>query len=465
MSPLGKILFAGKDQKVAALVADSLVGYHTEQAASFAKLEEKLESFQPDVVIVSEDLLDEGALARAEKMHSKYPRAEIILISPAAPQLGQNQVLETGFSHWLRFPFDVEFIQFAVADCMRRAVVVNSEAGDRIILRDEMDFVLSEISDGVILIDEERKMALANRTACNALRLNIAELVGKPYDEALSHRTLLSAIRGDSPDPNRVEILGEDESYYRVTSVQIKGLGQLVTLHDITYLKELNRMKTQFVNTVSHDIRSPLTSILGYVELVKRVGEVNRQQEEFITQVQDSVHRITQLISEVLDLGRIESRLDKNFAKVSLYEIAREVLVNLRPVIAKADLTLAMEMEDRLPDILGDSIQLRQLVENLVGNAIKYTPAGGTITIRGRSETDQIIFQVEDTGVGIPLDDQSKIFEPFYRANNVSEETEGSGLGLAITKTVVDNHRGRIWVDSKLGMGAMFTVVLPVYGR
>jgi signal transduction histidine kinase len=98
-----------------------------------------------------------------------------------------------------------------------------------------------------------------------------------------------------------------------------------------------------------------------------------------------------------------------------------------------------------------------------LGNAIKFTPSGGKISLRGRYEADQIIFQVEDTGYGIPLDDQNRIFEPFYRADNVQERTEGTGLGLAITKTVIDNHRGRIWVDSKVGQGSMFTVVLPVF--
>ena len=135
----------------------------------------------------------------------------------------------------------------------------------------------------------------------------------------------------------------------------------------------------------------------------------------------------------------------------------------MQPLIQQAELNLEMAVDESLPEIFGDSIQLRQAVENLVGNAIKYTPSGGTVTIRGRYEADQIIYQVEDTGLGIPLDDQPKIFEPFFRSDNVSEETQGSGLGLAITKTVVDNHRGRIWVDSKLGQGSMFTIVLPVF--
>ena len=209
---------------------------------------------------------------------------------------------------------------------------------------------------------------------------------------------MLDAITGAVPDPNRVEILGEDQAYYRVNNLSIEGVGQLITLHDISYLKELNRMKTQFVNTVSHDIRSPLTSILGYVELIKRAGEINRQQGEFIDQVQESVHQITKLISEVLDLGKIESRLDKNFSMISLVEITRDVLVTLQPVITQSNLILEVSFEENLPDILGDSIQLRQLVENLVGNAIKYTPAGGKITIRGRYEADQLIYQVEDTG-------------------------------------------------------------------
>jgi two-component system NtrC family sensor kinase len=463
MSQTGKILYACEDEEIAEVFAEALSDYLTKQVGTLAELEEQYSQFKPDVIFLLEELPDGSALTFAEKIFKVNPMAQIFLVSPDPPQLSQEQVLTTGFSSWLRFPLDAGTVKQVVDNHFQRIGSAKQTFGDVLQRNIKVDSILTEIKDGVIIIAENGQLALVNPAARKALGLTGDDLEGKPFKEVFTRRTMLEAITGAVPDPTRIEVLGEDQVYYRVNNLPIEGVGQLITLYDISYLKELNRMKTQFVNTVSHDIRSPLTSILGYVELIKRAGDVNRQQSEYIDQVQESVHQITQLISEVLDLGKIESRLDKNFTRVSLVEITKDVLVTLQPVIAQSDLILERDFAEALPDISGDSIQLRQMVENLVGNAVKYTPAGGKITIRGLYEADQLIYQVEDTGHGIPLDDQSKIFEPFYRADNVSEDTEGSGLGLAITKTVVDNHRGRIWVDSKIGHGSCFTIVFPVF--
>ncbi|MFN2144387.1 MAG: ATP-binding protein [Anaerolineales bacterium] len=462
MKQTGKILYACEHEEIARILAEALSDYQVKRVDSFAEINAQYPQFLPDLTIVSEELPDGTALDLVEKIYSANPMAQIILVSPDPPKLSQESVLTAGFSIWLRFPLDAGTVQQVVDNHFQRIGIAVETFGDVLLRSNKVDSVLAQIKDGMMVIGEDGKLAMVNPAAQKALGLTTS-MLGKPFEKVFNRRAVLDAIKGDVPDPTRVEILGEDRAYYRLTNLNIEGIGNLITLHDISYLKELNRMKTQFVNTVSHDIRSPLTSILGYVELIKRAGEINRQQSEFIDQVQDSVHRITNLISEVLDLGKIESRMDKNFARVSLKEITKDVLVNLQPVITQADLALEVSFEEGLPDIFGDSIQLRQLVENLVGNAIKYTPAGGRITIRGHFEADQLIYQVEDTGRGIPLNDQHKIFEPFYRAENVGEDTEGSGLGLAITKTVVENHRGRIWVDSKPDHGSCFTIVFPVF--
>jgi len=325
----------------------------------------------------------------------------------------------------------------------------------------ELDTILTQIQDGVIVISENGSLMMVNHIARRAFGLSDEALIGKPYHEIFNQRDLITAIQGEAPDPNRIEIEAEDKSYYRAIRREIEGIGLVISLHDISYLKELNRMKTEFVNTVSHDLRSPLTSILGYVELIRRAGEVNRQQAEYIAVIQESVHQITKLINEVLDLGKIESRVDKDFTEVSLAEIAKDVLVNLKPMISQNGHKLVADLDKKLPLILGDEVQLRQMVENLIGNAIKYTPAGGVIEVQANQDNDLLLFQVKDTGRGIPLDEQKRIFEPFYRGQNVSEDTQGTGLGLAITKTVVDNHRGRIWLDSSVNQGSTFTIMLP----
>jgi signal transduction histidine kinase len=269
------------------------------------------------------------------------------------------------------------------------------------------------------------------------------------------------AVRGESLDPQRIEIRIDDTSYYRAQVTKIPEVGTVIALHDISYLKEVDRLKTDFVNTVSHDIRTPLTSIMGYVELIKRGGEVNQMQRDYIRRVQSSVHHITSLISEVLNLGRIEVGVNEDFTNISLEPIIKEMLIEQKQLIDENKQTLEVKLPAKLPQIFGDSTQIRQMIENLLGNARKYTSEGGKISFTIQVEKEQIILQVADTGCGIPLEDQAKIFDRFYRASNVTPEVSGTGLGLAITKSVVDNHRGRIWVDSMVGKGSVFTVVLP----
>lgn len=327
--------------------------------------------------------------------------------------------------------------------------------------RKKLENILTQVEDGVIVVDDNHILQMVNHTVVKAFGLEGQDLIGKPFEEVFKERDLVLAIRGESLDPQRIEIRVNETSYYRAQVTKIPEVGTVVALHDISYLKELDRLKTDFVNTVSHDIRTPLTSIMGYVELIKRGGEVNEMQSDYIRRVQSSVHHITSLISEVLNLGRIEVGVNEDFTNISLEPLIKEMLIEQKQLISENNKTLEAKLPKKLPKVFGDPTQLRQMIENLMGNARKYTPEGGKISFTIHVENEQVILQVSDTGCGIPLDEQSKIFDRFYRASNVSPEISGTGLGLAITKSVVDNHRGRIWVDSMIGKGSVFTVVLP----
>jgi two-component system NtrC family sensor kinase len=329
--------------------------------------------------------------------------------------------------------------------------------------RIKLETILEQIEDGVLVVAENGEILLVNHVVRELFDLEDAEIAGKMYHEVFTHRDLLMAIRGGFPYPERIEILVDEGTYYRVRITMVDGIGKVLSLHDISYLKKLNEVKTEFVNNVSHDLRTPLTSIMGYVELLKRVGDVNEKQTEFIERIQSSIRQIISLIQELLQLGKIESQLDANFRIVSLPPVIEEVMTGFKPAAAEKSQILTFSRDDGVPSVYGDSMQLRQLFQNLIGNAIKYTGQGGEIVVEIGQEKEQVIVRVRDNGRGIPLEDQSKIFERFYRSKNVSADVEGTGLGLSITKAIVDNHRGRIWVDSKLGEGSVFSVVLPIY--
>src|SRR5574338_472174 len=206
--------------------------------------------------------------------------------------------------------------------------------------------------------------------------------------------------------PYRVELTLEDGRVMNTQFTPIAEVGLIVIMQDITHLKELDRIKSDFVSTVSHDLRSPLTAILGYVELIDRVGTLMEQQREFIHRVQFSVHSITALINDLLDLGRIEAGFDSRKEITSLPAIIHLTVDSLKSRIAEKNQEISMEVGDDLPPVFGNPIHLRQMVSNLIGNAVKYAPAGGRVAVRAASEDGQIILQVSDTGPGIPLGDQ-----------------------------------------------------------
>lgn len=350
----------------------------------------------------------------------------------------------------------------ALADYAAIAIE-NARAYERIDLeRNKLETVLTRVEDGVIVVDSDGRLILANHTVRTAFQLEMESLAGKPVRELFTQPDLLEIFDAKQSQPARCEIALEDGRVFNTQITPIPEVGLVVTMQDITHLKELDRIKSDFVSTVSHDLRSPLTAILGYVELMERAGPVTDQQREFIRRVQFSVNNITALINDLLDLGRIEAGFDTRKEIVPFGTLLNYSVEGLHSRLVEKEQELVIDMPDRLPPVLGNPVRLRQMCANLIGNAIKYTPPKGKIHIRLVTEGDQLLFQVTDNGPGIPASDQPYIFDKFYRASNVPFDVPGTGLGLAIVKSIVENHQGRIWVESSLEHGTTFTVVLPV---
>jgi signal transduction histidine kinase len=182
-----------------------------------------------------------------------------------------------------------------------------------------------------------------------------------------------------------------------------------------------------------------------------------------VARVEYSMTNIVSLISDLLDIGRIEAGVDWEMKPLALETIVREAVDDLQPEAALAHQQLVAQLTP-LPLVVGNARRLRQVVNNLVSNGLKYTPAGGQISVAAREDGDFIFVQVRDTGIGITLDDQRQIFDKFYRVHSeATERINGSGLGLSIVKAIVEKHNGRVWVESEPGKGSTFTVVLPRY--
>jgi two-component system NtrC family sensor kinase len=201
---------------------------------------------------------------------------------------------------------------------------------------------------------------------------------------------------------------------------------------------------------------------MGYTDLLSRAGTVNDQQKLFINRITMSAQSISSLITDLLDLSRIEtSSHEIGLEAISMSLIVQYALAAVEGQIRAKQHHIVTHIDPQIPKVLGNGQRLKQMVRNLVHNAILYTQEGGTITLTLRAESGMIVLHVQDNGIGIPVEAQSRIFEKFYRADSVRETYEGAGLGLAIVKSIVDRHDGRIWVESHLGIGSVFTVLLP----
>jgi two-component system NtrC family sensor kinase len=330
--------------------------------------------------------------------------------------------------------------------------------------RVKFEITLNSIQDGVILLDKDNRILFINPATKNIFGLGLTELTGMPVLEAITHHDFSTLLDSITDNPLKFhEIAFEDGRVFTSQYSPIPEIGAVITLEDITHLKMLDRLKSDFIHTISHDLRSPLTAIMGYVELLDRVGTLNDQQKQFVKHVQDSAQNITTLVNDLLDLGRIEAGFDTRRDEVGLESILHFTLDNLGRQIHDKGLDVQVHIDDDLPILRGNPIRLRQMVDNLLVNAVKYTPASGKVTVNLRAEGKQVIFEIADTGVGIPPTDQPHIFEKFYRASNAPKGTPGTGLGLAIVRSIVENHQGRIWVESTVGKGTKFVVVLPTF--
>lgn len=329
--------------------------------------------------------------------------------------------------------------------------------------RNTLDAILRDTDDHVIVVDTEDNVLFCNPTACTTFNVTMPDFVGRPLEYVIRNSEVLALFSKEavSGRGRRSEItLGADRVLQAQLTI-IEGIGRACVMQDISHLKLLDKAKSDFVATVAHDLRSPLTAVLGYSELMQRAGPLNEQQTKFMEQIGTSVHSITQLITELLELSRIEAGYSVDLEPVDIAQVTRKATDTLTGSITQKGHTLLVNIPDGLPRVLGNPLRLQQVVANLLSNAIKYTPDNGQLEIALWSDQDVVILKVADNGIGISPDDQPYIFDKFYRTERAVNDFEGTGLGLSIVKGIIDQHQGRIWLESKENEGSTFFVMLP----
>jgi signal transduction histidine kinase len=341
----------------------------------------------------------------------------------------------------------------------------------------ELEAILRGIGDGVIVGDPQLGLLMMNPVAAKMFRVLRVPQPGVRLPDIIANENLLALAHDTLEDveaPLIREIVLESEgdqvetfqalaSAVRGADEQVRGV--VMVLRDITSQKEIERVKSNFLSVVSHELRTPLHSIKGFVDIILmgKTGEINALQRDFLTTVKDSTSSLQRLIDDLLEFSRMEAGQIKLKPEIiSLYEVANTAVERLLPLAQESKLELLNSIPDTMALIEADPLRIGQVLTNLVSNACKFTPAGGRILISARDLGESIQVSVQDTGIGIPEEEQPKVFQRFYQVDSSATRAyRGAGLGLTICKFIVEYHRGRIWVESKSGEGSTFHFILP----
>ncbi len=344
----------------------------------------------------------------------------------------------------------------------------------------KVETIVQSIATPIVVVDAGMRLLLINSAALTVFRLPIEELYeGRQVKDVIRDDAVLqslgSAIAGDedrsdgSPD---IYIVREEgaERFYAVQTLSLETTsavsGAVMVLSDITHFKELDRLKSDFLAKVSHEFRTPLSSIIMSLDILREglLGELNEQQRDLLASSKDDCRRLSKLITELLELSRMEANIrHRTTAGIDLPGLIDAVLRPHRIPAREKEVALVEAIADDIPIVWADPEELRWLFNNLISNALRHTDAGGSITISVGIEGESLVASVEDTGHGIPLDSVNKIFEKFHQVGSPAMTTPGSvGLGLAIARDVVESYGGRISVVSEIHKGSCFTVRIPM---
>lgn len=418
-------------------------------------------SWQPDLIISDHLLPGMNGLQLLETLKSNGYNIPFILITAEGSENLAVQAMRLGVRDYLIKPFKINDFLEAVERILQEQSENNVAKPSSLAPTALLETMLWNATDPVLLTDEQSRILFFNAQAQQYFQISTGALY-QPLERVITQPELVDLFQHKTPNLVDYEINLEERYIFNAHLTALRGIGKMVILHEITHLKELERTKSELVTTISHDLRSPLTTILGYVELLERMGPLTPQQKKFTENILFSVRSITATLSDFMELSKIETGFNKSLEPTQVEVIANYAIQTHRAQWEAKSQVFHEEVGTELALVLGHPIRLKQMIANLLQNAIKYTPEGGEVGMRVYQEGDFIIVQVMDTGIGISVEDQSRIFEKFFRAPSVLETHHGTGLGLSIVKMIVEGHQGRIWVQSIPNEGTTFTVMLPI---
>ncbi len=334
--------------------------------------------------------------------------------------------------------------------------------------RRRMAAILGSTADAVIATDDDGKVLLFNSAMEGYFGVQARKAIGRPIDNVIEAPELVEALHNGAAPQGRLEIKIKDGrvldcAFARFNGSTVLEAGKVAVLHDITHIKEIDALKSEFVSNVSHDLRSPLAYMTNYAALIPTQGELKPKQQEWLDRIVSGIEEMTSLIETLLDLQRLDAGIALAMTEFRIENLIRAVVEEFRQHAGEQGTSIELHMGSDYPPIVGDPDLIRQSLRNLLSNAIKYAPDSGPVAVGVRVVGNDLLISVEDRGPGIPEYEITRVFEMFYRAPAARvANRKGKGLGLAFVRSTAERHGGKAWCDSQLGKGSVFVISLPI---
>jgi PAS domain S-box-containing protein len=386
------------------------------------------------------------------------------------------EAMKKGAFDFIPKPFTPDQLRTVVAKAIRynRALQDIADSNSR------LKTMVNSLMDGVLALDRDRRVVLANPAFLHMIDYHGESVIGRSIDELPVGDTLRSMIdetllmAADTFTELAEEVSwgeGDSKRVFRAKCTPFRSrtgvnIGTITVLNDITALKELDQLKSDFVSLVCHEVRSPMNSLMMQIQVLLDglAGELTEKQREILTRATAKMGGLTDMVSELLDLSRIESGLiTSEKEQLDVEALLREQVEFHGPGAAEQGSSIELQIGASLPPVFANKRGMEEVFTNLITNAIKYSPKGSTINVSSQIENEYLQTTVTDNGYGIPKEDLEHVFNRFYRVKDENTRMQqGTGLGLSLVKSIVESHHGIVRIDSTIGKGSTFTVLIPI---
>ncbi|UCE41384.1 MAG: response regulator [Candidatus Aminicenantes bacterium] len=466
-------------------------GYAVDAAEDGKTGLQKVKEKNYDLILVDLMMPGIGGMELIKKVHHCDPEIITVVITGNATIETAVEATKLGAYDYLPKPFSPEALSVVVKRGLEKRMLrleakkLYAERTQKMLElvneRSRLRTIIGCMADGVLVANLEGRLVLWNASSVKMLKSKGFDIAGEPLEYYISNEPLIVAIKeilnSDDQDFSMIshEIPAQDEKVILMANIAPvrdedgKILGAVTVLRDITALKEINKIKSQFVSMVAHELRAPMAAIKGWLEVVVsgEAGGDAEQNKQWLQRAMDRSDSLLALVDDLLVINRMETgKVAQKMGPVKINDIILKIVDLLGPDAEKHKVSIAAELAEDLPSIQADVRDMEKLFTNLISNAIKYNRKNGSVFLEGKVEGNFVCYRIKDTGIGISAEHLSCIFDDFYRADDErTKKIPGTGLGLTIASKIVNSHFGRIEVTSEPDKGSIFSVFLPLEHR